>query len=134
MVLLLAAGACSKESVVPEDKLPASIQHYLREHFPDNAILQVVKDRDGLNVSYEVVLEGSFKLDFNRKNEVKDIEGATRLPDSVIPSKILSYVNEKYPDNFIKSWELDDNRQEIGLDNGLDLVFSRNGDFLRLDT
>ena len=134
LCFLLLLGACSKESVIPEEKQPSSIKEYVERHFPDLAILQVVKDRDGLGITYEVTLEDSFYLEFNRKGEVKEIKGATRLPDSAVPEKVLSYVNEKYPDRFIRSWELDDNRQEVTLDNGLELVFSKDGDFLRIDT
>lgn len=132
--LILVTSACSKETVVPEEKLPASIRTYVDTHFPDNEILQVVKDRNGLNVSYELALSGSFTLEFDRKNEIKEIEGTTQLPDSVIPAKILDYVSVKYPGQFIKKWEKDDNRQEVELDNRLELVFNLAGDFLRIDT
>ncbi|GAA4433469.1 PepSY-like domain-containing protein [Ravibacter arvi] len=134
IVLLLIASACSKESVVPEEKLPASIQSYISTHFPGDSILQVVKDREWANTSYEVILDGSTKLEFNKKNEIKSIESVTELPASVIPSKISAYVEEKYPDRFIRSWELDDNRQEVELDNGIELVFNLEGGFLRIDT
>ena len=55
------------------------------------------------------------------------------MPNSVIPEKILQYVTTNYPTNFITDWELDDKNQQVQLDNGLDLEFKMNGDFLRID-
>ncbi|NLW30122.1 MAG: hypothetical protein GXY77_01545 [Fibrobacter sp.] len=72
-------------------------------------------------------------LEFNRKNEIIDIDGVSQLPNSVIPEKILQYVTTNYPTNFITDWELDGKNQQIELDNGLDLEFNMNGDFLRID-
>ncbi len=134
IILLLVATACSKETVIPQEKAPAAIREYINKHFPDQAILQVVKDRDGLDLSYDIMLEGPVKLEFNKKHEVTSIEATAQLPDSVIPAKILGFINEKYPDSYIKSWDLDDKRQEIELQNGLELVFNMNGDFLRIDS
>lgn len=132
--LLFVATACSKETVIPQEKAPAAIREYLDKHFPGQAILQVVKDRDGLELSYDVTIEGPVKLEFSKKYEVTSIEGTAQLPDSVIPAKILDFVNEKYPGSYIKSWDLDDKRHEIELQNGLELVFNANGDFLRIDS
>lgn len=134
LILLFVTTACSKETVIPQEKAPAAIREYLDKHFPGQAILQVVKDRDGLELSYDVTIEGPVKLEFSKKYEVTSIEGTAQLPDSVIPAKILDFVNEKYPGSYIKSWDLDDKRHEIELQNGLELVFNANGDFLRIDS
>ena len=75
----------------------------------------------------------SISLEFNRKKEIIDIDGVTQLPNSVIPEKILQYVTTNYPTNFITDWKLDDKNQQVQLDNGLDLEFKMNGDFLRID-
>jgi hypothetical protein len=132
-LVLFLATACSKDAVVPEETLPASIKEYITTHFPTHAILEVMKEREGLSTSYEVTLEGSFKLEFDRRNQIKDIEGITKLPDSVVPAKISEYVTSNYPDQFIVKWEKDDNHQEIQLDNKMELVFTLSDDFLRID-
>ena len=72
-------------------------------------------------------------MEFNRKKEVIAIDGVTQLPNSVIPEKILQYVNINYPTQFITDWELDFDNQQIELNNGLDLEFNKKGDFLRID-
>ena len=102
-------------------------------HFPDNTILQAVIERDGLTKTYNIILSENISLEFNRKKEIIDIDSETKLPDSVIPAKILQYVTTNYPDNFITDWELDNKNQQVQLNNGLDLEFNMNGDFLRID-
>mgnify|MGYP001374528075 CR=1 FL=1 len=127
------AVSCDKESIVSEDKLPTEVTQYINTHFPNVAILQSIIERDNLKKSYEVILEGNIELKFNSKKEIVDIEGTSKLPDSVVPEKIRQYVAEKYPNNFIIGWELDDRNQQVELDNGLDLEFKMNGDFIRID-
>ena len=62
------------------------------------------------------------------------MEGNEALPDSVIPSAILSYVQDNYPSEFIKNWNLEKTVQEIKLSNDITLEFDRNGNFLRIDS
>ncbi len=126
-------AACEKEKVVSENDIPATSKNYITTHFPDQKIAQAIKEVDDLKTSYVVYLDNAVKLEFNKSGEVRKIEGNSKLPDTVIPSQILSYVNEHYPNEFIKKWELDDNRQDVELSNGWDLEFDRNGNFLRID-
>lgn len=125
--------SCDKEEILPISDIPSEISIYIENHFPANSLIQAIEDKDGFELTYDITLEGGFFLEFNRKKEVIDIEGATKLPDSVIPSKLLNYVVANYANNFIAGWELDDKNQQIELDNGLDLEFNMNGDFLRID-
>jgi|SRR5690606_12094647 len=132
-VVLMVFAACDKESVVSVDGLPKDAQLFIAQHFPDHEILQVVKERDDLKTTYDVYLSGDFNLDFDKKGKITGIEGTSKLPDSVIPEKILAYVQANYPDYFIRDWELDDRGQDITLSNGMDLKFDSAGNFLRID-
>ena len=127
-------SSCEKETVLPESEWPAEIKTFVGTHFPDLAILQVIKDKAGSKKTYEVRLEGSFKFEFNEKMEIIEIEGTGRLPDSVIPAKILEYVHQNYPENYIIEWELERKNQEVKLENRLELLFTMSGDFLRIDS
>ena len=110
-----------------------SITTYVTSHFPSNYIIRVTEDKDGTRKSYDVVLSGNIKLEFNRQREITDIDSSSRLPDSVIPQAIRDYASENYPDNFITDWELEDNHQQVGLNNDVDLEFTMDGEFLRVD-
>ena len=131
--VLVMLTACDKESVITADGLPKEAQAYITQHFPGHEVVQVVKERDDLKTTYEVYLSEGFNLDFDKKGKILGVEGSSKLPDSVVPEKILTYVNTNYPDHFIRDWELDDRGQEVKLSNGMELKFDKNGNFLRID-
>ncbi|HRN35251.1 MAG TPA: PepSY-like domain-containing protein [Saprospiraceae bacterium] len=126
-------GCDDKETLLDADKIPAEIKTYVEKHFPGKNILQCIKDVDGLEVSYDVVVEGGYKLEFNRDKKIDSVKGVSKLPDSVVPEKILAYVASNYPGNYIIEWDVDKSTQEVKLDNRLELVFNSAGDFLRID-
>lgn len=132
-VMLIMFSACDKESVIDADGLPKDAHLFIAQHFPDQEILQVVKERDDLKTGYDVYLSDGFNLDFDKKGNIIGVEGTSKLPDSVVPTKILAYVQANYPDSFIRDWELDDRGQEVTLSNGMDLKFDKEGNFIRID-
>lgn len=121
------------------DDLPAEIKDYISLHFPSYNYVKIVKDVEDNEFDVTIMANGgnfetTVKLNFDIKtNNVVEIEGYKKLPDSVIPVKILDYVNANYPENFIISWELETNSQEVTLDNNIELVFNLEGDFLHID-
>lgn len=123
----------AQDVIIPASELPAQAQSFVKQHFPEQQIEQAEKDKSAFSVSYEVILDNMIELDFDKDGKVTSIDGNTKLPSSVIPAKIADYVSKNYASNYIVSWNLDDNRQEIELDNGLDLEFSKEGDFKRID-
>jgi hypothetical protein len=135
VILGFGLSSCEKESVVPEGDLPTVAQQYISTHFPNVQVLQVVKDIDGLSKSYEVYLDG-FQLEFSRSGDITNVKSNRQqaIPNSTVPVKILEYVNAQYSGSAIWEWEKDDSLQEVKLSNGLELVFSKSGDFIRIDS
>lgn len=133
VALMVGLMSCEKETVLPETSVPSKVKTYLTTHFPTHTVVQYVKDVDGLELTYDINLSDGLFLEFNRKEEIIEIDGVNQLPNSVIPSKILDYVATHYPENFITDWELDDRNQQIKLNNNLELEFTMSGDFLRID-
>jgi hypothetical protein len=125
--------ACDKEKVVQPDDLPANASGFISTHYAGKQILQVVKELDNLKTYYHVYLDNGTKLDFSRQGNIKRIEGAEAIPDTVIPALILDYVDTNYPNEFIRGWEIEDATQDIKLSNDLKLEFDKNGNFLRID-
>ena len=132
-ILALAFVSCEKETVLDDMNIPEEISNYVNTHFPDNKIIQVVKDVDELELSYDVILEDSLSMEFNRKKKIISIEGINKIPDSVIPEKLLNYVNNNYSEQYIIEWNLDNRYQEIELNNGIELKFNKEGEFIRID-
>jgi hypothetical protein len=74
------------------------------------------------------------KLEFNSAKEIVDIDGNNKkLPDSVIPEKILSYVGSVFPNAFVTDWKLEGRFQKVELNNSMDLLFDADGNFKKID-
>ena len=133
VLTLLILVSCSKEKVLTLDDYPSEIKTYSQTYFPENQIIQVIRDSDGFTRTYEVVLEETIQLEFNRKKEIIKVESENKIPDSVIPSLILSYVKSNFANNYIVRWEIDNKNHDVELDNGIELIFDNKYSFKRIE-
>jgi len=135
VISLLFLTGCDKEKVVNETELPSGAREFVEAHFATANIQQIIKERDDLQTTYDVILDNQVKLSFDKNGDCYDAESprALKLPDSMIPSKVLEYVQANYADHFIIEWEKDKTDQEVKLSNQVELVFNLSGTFLRID-
>lgn len=134
VILALSMFSCEKEKLLSLEEIPSEIIVYVETHFPDHEIIRAVKEKEGKKKSYELTLSEGVKLEFNNKKKITEIEANSKLPDSVIPGKILNYVETNYPNNVILKWELEGkSKQKIELNNGLELEFTLDGSFIGID-
>ena len=124
---------CEKETIIQGNQVPEKIKTYIETHFPQLSVLQVLEDRDGFTLTYDVTLQQGYFLEFNRKMEIEEVTGIEPIPNSVVPSNILTYVQTQFSEQSILSWDLSDRIQEVTLDNGIQLEFDKEGNFLRID-
>ncbi|HLV41749.1 MAG TPA: PepSY-like domain-containing protein [Brumimicrobium sp.] len=130
-----AAHATEKnmKEIISEADLPVDIKTYIAKHFSDSKIIKAEREKAMNGIKHEVKLDSGVELEFNGKNEIVEIDGTSKLPETVIPKSILKYVKTNYPDNAITDWELKSVKQEVKLDNGIELEFNLAGKFLRVD-
>ena len=131
-LLLSSFSTFAQKKVISESDLPFTIREYIATHFKENKIIKCEGEKKGNLLTYEIKLDHDIQLEFNSINNLKEIKAKLKLPDSVIPPSILSYLKMNYPDKVILEWELESKNQEVKLDNGLKLVFTRNGKYLRM--
>ncbi len=132
-VLLFSGLVKAQDKILSQQEIPAEIKNYVQKHFPQSKIITAKEDKDLLSLDYEIILDNKVQLDFNNKKQITSIEGVTELPNSVIPKEILTFVEKNYPGQSIVKWELEGNKQQVELDNDLELEFSSTGKFLRID-
>lgn len=139
LLTLMAFSFLSCESsdrvAVEFGQLPSKAQSFIKTHFPDKTISIIFHDKDMFDKDYEVVFEDTSNVDFNSKGEWTEIEIKTEpgVPTAAVPSAITNYINAKHPNTFIAKINKDRRDYEVELRNGLDLVFDKNGNFLRYD-
>ncbi|MEO5789252.1 PepSY-like domain-containing protein [Gelidibacter sp.] len=118
---------------IPKEQIPEKINTYIATYFPKNTVLKASFDDHPVYKKYEISLSDKVSLEFRPDYKIKEIKSKSKLPDEVIPVKILEYVKSNYPNNVITDWELDDGNQKIELDNGLDIEFTLKGQFIRVE-
>lgn len=130
---LLSANAFAQDQMINPDQLPKQITQYVQDHFPDSKIVSAQKENEIFSpVQYEVWLDNGTQVEFEETTMV-NIEGNSKLPESVVPDKLSAYVQTNYSDASIVSVDFDDNRQGVELSNGLELVFDNQGNFIGMD-
>lgn len=120
-------------------KLPRDARNLISSHFKGYTINHVEDDVDFLKTEYKVYVgnkRASFKLEFDSKGKLigmASLDKKTALPNSLVPLKISQYVKDVYPNTNIIEWEMERRTQTVELENRLEMVFSKSGDFLRID-
>ena len=70
---MMAMVSCD-DKVVTIDQLPAPAQSYLTENYPDQKVLIIKKDIEGLSTRYEVILESGMKVEFDGDGSLQDVD------------------------------------------------------------
>lgn len=131
--LVVLASCDNDEKHLDYNELPNVAKSFINNHFGDNEVRSVIKEYDDLTYHYEVYLTDGTKIEFNKNGEWCEVENRVEgVPTSILPAGIISYVQENYGSYFIVSVERD-RQYDIELNNDLDLDFSLDGDFIRVD-
>lgn len=138
--LLFTTTSCDNDDdndyVINATDLPQTAGTFVTTYFP-NATFQTVKkqnraDSDGS--IYDVYLSNGFEIDFDANGNWVDIDGNYQaIPVALIPEKIQAYVTANYPNQFVTSIDNENTYTEVELSNNLELVFDKQGNFVRID-
>ena len=131
--LVVLASCDNDEKHLDYNELPNVAKSFINNHFGDNEVRSVIKEYADLTYHYEVYLTDGTKIEFKKNGEWREVENRVEgVPTSILPAGIISYVQENYGSYFIVSVERD-RQYDIELNNDLDLDFTLDGDFIRID-
>lgn len=131
---LIGFNACADKRV-DASKLPLAAQNFLKENFGKDPIVSTHKDGT-FRTKYKVSLQSGAKIEFDSKGEWEEVKcrySDKGVPKNVVPQAIRKYVDKHFSNTRIVEIERGHRKYEVTLSNGLDLEFSLNGDFLRID-
>lgn len=115
------------------ENLPVNARTYLATHFDGVNIVRVVKVNTYVGIKYDVTLANGFEVEFDDDGDWTEIDGENQaLPNSVIPTNILTYVTTQYAQNFIVKIEKTTLGYEVDLNNDVDLLFDAEGNFVSI--
>ena len=123
------------DKMITREELPEKAQVFIDKHFANVDVLYVKAERDmGIVTSYDVVLDGDVKIEFNRSGEWTSVDcGRSQVPNGVLPKGVLDYVTKRFAKAYVVEIEKDVMGYDVKLSNDLDLEFDKNGKFLRVD-
>jgi len=119
-------------------ELPQNIIDFINKHFPGVSIDEAERENNG---HYEVELDNDVELIFDAdgnflgvahdQNEDEDEQGETDINPNDLPQAIKDYISVNYPEDTIIEAEIEeDGSYEVTLDNGIELEFDEEGNFL----
>ena len=130
MCVFAMSAFVSCDRVVSADKLPAQAKQFVAAHFNGIEVLSVRKD----GFKYDVVLFDGTEIEFSHGGQWIEVDcGLNPLPDGVLPVNTAKYLTAKFPMNFATHVKFEHKRYEVELDNDLDLLFDKNGNFMGAD-
>ena len=137
-LLLIAAtltfsAASAQDSKVTFNDLPADAINFVREHFLVDHIASVWKDTDYNDEEYTVIFRDGLEIEFNGNGDWKELKARHgKVPDHVVPEKILAQVSATFPFESIKevSRNLTKKRYKAELTDEQELKFDENFNFI----
>ena len=134
-VLFAVNFAAAKDVQIKFSELPQKAQTYVRTHFSESDVASVWKDTEMLVVEdYTVVLNNGLEIEFYPSGDWKEVKSrGTEIPAKIIPSGIAQYVSQNYNGQMIKELKKKRYGYKVELSGGIDLEFSQNEKFLRID-
>jgi hypothetical protein len=133
--LLLTLMACADEhEMVKYSELPASAQSFIQKYYAASDVSYVELDREGFTKEYNVYLKSGVEMEFDAQGNLLSIDcGRMSVPEGIIPSLIVDYVNLHHPSERIVEYQVEYRRLKVGLSNDWELMFDMNGNFLAVD-
>lgn len=134
-ILAITPIMADNDKIITREELPEKAQLFLTKHFAGVELIYAKAERDmGIITSYDILLEGNVKVEFNRSGEWTNVDCERgQVPDSVLPQGVLDYVSNKFAKAYVVEIERGRMGYEVKLSNDLDLDFDKNCKFLRVD-
>lgn len=133
LALMLSGSAIAQKTAITEKELPMEVKKNVNKYFAKKSISSIVRDKEWNKTTYDVYFADQTKAEFRSNGELKEAKNYNGLPNAIIPAKIQAYVKKNFPNAKITKYEKGTRKQEIKLNNGLEVEFDLNGNFRKID-
>ena len=140
MIAICCMVSCNTVANAGNDKpisvnaLPAKAQALLTKHFSNQKVVLATIESDVIGKNYDVVLKNGTKLEFDKKGNLTEINCEQGIvPTQFIPQAIKNYLKANYARQSVKKIEMNKNKYEVELTNGLDLTFNKHYQLIDID-
>lgn len=137
MTALVSLSACHKaeKKAIEFAELPEAAQTFVQTHFADKQISVVYKDQEVADKDYEVIFTDGANIDFTKKGEWDEVEDrdADGVPAAIVPQAIAAYVATNHAGQYVVQIGKDGKYYEVELNSTVEMVFDKEGTFVRYD-
>lgn len=136
LVVLSAIGASASNRIVYNDTpLPLQAKNLLSKHFKAKVnFVKIDKTLIGTVDEFEVVLKNGTEVEFDAEGGLKSVDaGSNGVPSSLLLPAIQTYIKKNCGNQKVVELEINKKNYKVELQDGRDLLFDRNGNFLRED-
>ena len=132
---ILSLTACADHyQLIKYSELSVQAQAFIQQHFNQEDISHIERDREGLHYEYNVYLKNATEIDFDYQGNLQSIDCKhTTVPEGIVPEVIMSFISLHHPNLFVIEYVIDYRHQTVELNNEIELIFDREGHFLRMD-
>lgn len=131
--LIFGLSANAQKTVIKKEALPANAQAFLKTHFGSKKPSYILEDKEILSTEYKVKFGDEIEIEFDKKGNWKEVDGNnSKIPKSIIPKKIASYIKTNFPKEKVTKIEIESSGYEAKLTNGLELKFNLKEDFVKV--
>ena len=127
VVALFSVGLISAQEM---KNLPKNSQKAIKSHFSALTVDKINIDEDEMDEMYQVKFTDGTIIEFNKKGKPTEVSSEKEVPEALLPRKIKLFLNNKYEGAKVTEWEFDDNKHEINLEDGTELIFNKKGKFV----
>jgi hypothetical protein len=132
--LIFGLSANAQKTVIKKEALPANAQTFLKTHYGSKKPSYILEDKELLSTEYKVQFDNKTEIEFDKKGNWREVDGnGDKIPSSIIPKKIASYVKTNFRKEKITKIEIGTFGYETKLTNGLELKFNLKGDFTKIN-
>lgn len=134
LVLLISPSVLAKDIIITKSELPKQALAFMDTHFNAKTIQLVEKDVDLLSVSYKVTFTDQIEIEFDQSGAWEEVDGnKNQLPTTFLLKPIVTYITTNYPGAQVIKVSNERRIYEVELNNGLELEFTKTGEFKRID-
>ena len=131
-VFSLSAYARGKQPIAFQN-LPEMVKSAVLKNYSDSLVQYITWEKTIGKDEYEFLLADGTKMEYYENGQLHKIKSAAGVPDVLVPEPVLKYVRGTFPHATITEFESESLSQKVELNNDMELVFNRRGDFLRID-
>lgn len=129
-LMMVPIVSCADGRPIPVDQLPADAKAFVQNNFPNLKIVYAEKD----GAVFETRLSNGAEVEFDKKGAWTKVDcNFDAVPDAIVPSFISTNVKSTFPDAKINKIEISRRGYEVELSNDIDMLFSKDGQLLKMD-